>query len=187
MIQFHQLDGVSWSSIKGLRVTWRRLLNPGCVVLEQTFYVHSENFRGNILPITSQCTIKMIPKGVFFFFEAVTVTSCCFNIKRERINRWEIQTLLDDIWRLETHNGMRSLLKFGEKCHGILASSGEHTHTCIILDNNTQTTDKWPECTCACWCILTMNCTYVHRWKFNQTSLWVKVSPGDLYLCNFIL
>lgn len=71
MIQFHQLDGVSWSPIKGLRVTWRRLLNPGCMVQEQTFYVHSENVRGNILPITSQCTIKMIPKRLL---EAVTVT-----------------------------------------------------------------------------------------------------------------
>lgn len=71
MIQFQQLDGVSWSPIKGLRVTWRRLLNPGCMVQEQAFYVHSENVRVNILPITSQCTIKMIPK---WLFEAVTVT-----------------------------------------------------------------------------------------------------------------
>lgn len=56
---------------KALRIAHGRSLNPGYVVQEQALGVQSANERGTILPITSQCTIKMILK-LFFNVKIVT-------------------------------------------------------------------------------------------------------------------
>lgn len=50
---------------KALRIAHGRSFNPGYAVQEQALGVQSANERGTILPITSQCTIKMILKLFF--------------------------------------------------------------------------------------------------------------------------